>query len=200
MQSKLKKANSILVFGSQTWALKNLKKSCFNNGDSIPFISDSEEWKNAGIQKKPAFCFYDGKIENGNVYGYLYNYYAISDPRGLAPKGWIVPSKNDWEILINRLGGIEIAGAKFKSNKLWAAPRTPKSNHNFESSPGGFRDGNGNFGNIKIGCPYWTSTELVSNKVWSVHIVHDLPNVLITTNGEVGGGGYIRCIKLNGHK
>ena len=197
---KRKDERAYLAIGKQKWAQENLKKAFFNNGDSIPFISDPSEWKDAGIQKSPAYCYYDGKIENANIYGYQYNFFAISDPRGLAPAGFSIPTKDDWNVLINQVGGIENAGINLKSSNLWKVPRTSIRDGVFDSRPGGFRDGNGNFGNIRIGCPYWTSTKNESSKVWSVHIVHDLPNVLITTNGEVEGGGYIRCIKLNDHK
>jgi hypothetical protein len=40
----------------------------------------------------------------GAIYGKLYNWYAVNDPRGLAPTGWHVPSDDEWTILTNYLG------------------------------------------------------------------------------------------------
>jgi len=77
--------------GTQTWMAKNLNVSIFANGDPIPEVKTNEEWKKAAEEKKPAWCYYENDPANGAIYGKLYNWYAVSDPRGLAPKGWHIP-------------------------------------------------------------------------------------------------------------
>jgi uncharacterized protein (TIGR02145 family) len=105
-----------IKIGPQIWATKNLDVITFRNGDTIPEAKTNEEWKKAGEEGKPAWCYYDNDPENGKKYGKLYNWYAVNDPRGLAPKGWHVPSDAEWIVLIDYLGGEEVAGTKMKSS------------------------------------------------------------------------------------
>ena len=53
---------------------------------------------------------------NEQKYGKLYNWYAVNDPRGLAPKGFKVPDVKDWKQLISFVGGKKIAGKHLKAN------------------------------------------------------------------------------------
>ncbi|MFY7733742.1 MAG: FISUMP domain-containing protein [Bacteroidia bacterium] len=105
--------------GSQVWMTKNLDVETFRNGDPIPHAKTEEEWKKAAENKQPAWCYYDNDPANGAKYGKLYNWYAVNDPRGLAPAGYHVPSDAEWEILENHLGGDEVAGKKMKSKSGW---------------------------------------------------------------------------------
>jgi uncharacterized protein (TIGR02145 family) len=103
--------------GTQTWMVENLNVSTFRNGDPIPEAKTNEEWEKAGKNKQPAWCYYDNDPKNGAKYGKLYNWYAVSDPRGLPPAGWHVPSNNEWTILSDFLGND--AGKKMKSTSGW---------------------------------------------------------------------------------
>src|ERR1700691_438011 len=77
--------------GKQEWLAENLNTSHFRNGDSIPELEGAAEWQAAGDQYKPAWCYYNGDTATGNKYHKLYNWYALMDPRGLAPDGWHIP-------------------------------------------------------------------------------------------------------------
>ena len=101
--------------GTQTWMGQNLNVDRFRNGDPIPEAKTNEEWQKAIENKQPAWCYYGNSVANGVKYGKLYNWFAVNDPRGLAPAGWHVPTKDEWFILINYLGGYKIAGTKLKS-------------------------------------------------------------------------------------
>jgi len=70
--------------------------------------------KKANDDKTPVWCYYEYKAENGIKYGKLYNWYAVSDVRGLAPKGYEIPDSADWNQLIKYCGGIMVAGKKTK--------------------------------------------------------------------------------------
>ncbi len=76
-----------VVIGNQVWMAENLNVSTFCNGDTIPEIRNNADWLNAGYLGKPAWCYYENDSNNGKTYGKLYNWYAVNDPRGLAPKG-----------------------------------------------------------------------------------------------------------------
>jgi len=105
-----------IKIGAQTWAAKNLDVSSFRNGDAITEAKTTAEWTAAGEQGKPAWCYYENDPANGAKYGKLYNWYAVNDPRVLAPKGWHMPSDEEWTILTDYLGGENGAGTKMKSS------------------------------------------------------------------------------------
>jgi uncharacterized protein (TIGR02145 family) len=81
--------------GTQIWMTKNLDVSKFRNGDPIPEAKTDEEWVKAGENKQPAWCYYENNPANGAKYGKLYNWYAVSDARGLAPVGYHIPGTLD---------------------------------------------------------------------------------------------------------
>jgi uncharacterized protein (TIGR02145 family) len=91
--------------GNQEWMTKNLDVTTFRNGDPIPEAKTDFEWRKAGQQHKPAWCYYrigfseSKKYGPASKYGKLYNYWAVNDPRGLAPKGWSIPNYNDFKTL-----------------------------------------------------------------------------------------------------
>ena len=98
---------------------RNLDVERFRNGDLIPHAESNEEWKVAGENGQPAWCYYDNDPENGKKYGKLYNWFTVNDPRGLAPEGWHITYQKEWNILVEFLGGYEIPGLKMKSMNDW---------------------------------------------------------------------------------
>lgn len=76
-----------------TWMGENLKTTRYQNGDPIPYIADSTEWK---LATDGAHCYYENDSTLVEDFGLLYNYYTIADPRGLCPVGWSVPSNQEW--------------------------------------------------------------------------------------------------------
>ncbi len=105
--------------GTQVWTSKNLDVSTFRNGEAIPQAKDKAQWKYAAENKISAWCYYEFNENNGKKFGKLYNWYAINDSRGLAPKGYHVPSDAEWTILVDFLGGEKIAAKKMKSKDGW---------------------------------------------------------------------------------
>jgi uncharacterized protein (TIGR02145 family) len=103
--------------GTQTWMTENLNVERFRNGDLISQAKTNEEWERAGKNKQPAWCYYDNDPKNGAKYGKLYNWYAVNDPRGLAPAGWQLPSDAEWTTLGDQLGND--ASKKMKSTSGW---------------------------------------------------------------------------------
>jgi len=94
---KLKNPNfQTLKIGHQEWMINNLNLTHYNNGDLIPNVQDHYEWCNTS---SGAWCYLDNNEENDSNYGKLYNYYAITDSRGLIPDGFKLPDQTDFEIL-----------------------------------------------------------------------------------------------------
>jgi uncharacterized protein (TIGR02145 family) len=105
--------------GTQTWMTENLNVSTFRNGDPIPETKTREEWEQAGNKKQPAWCYYENDPKNGAKYGKLYNWYAVNDPRGLAPAGWHVPTDSEWTAFEEQLGND--SRKRLKSTSGWAS-------------------------------------------------------------------------------
>ena len=102
-----------------TWLAENLQAKTFNNGESIYFAKTDKEWKEAAVSNKPAWRFHNYDPKNGEIFGYEYNWYAVVDSRGIAPDGYIIPDKTDYENLVNHFGGWNVAAFKLKSKIGW---------------------------------------------------------------------------------
>ncbi len=131
----------------------------FRNGDPIPEAKTDEEWQKAGENKQPTWCYYGNDPKNGEQYGKLYNWYAVNDPRGIAPEGYHVPKDDKWTALSDYLGGIDGAGTKMKSTCGWSENGNGTNESGFSGLPGGFRDSNGSFYYIGSFGYWWSSTE-----------------------------------------
>jgi uncharacterized protein (TIGR02145 family) len=108
-----------IKIGSQIWMRGNLSVLEFSNGDTIPQARTKEEWFEAGKKGESVWCFYRSDAKGDKSMGLLYNWYAAIDPRGLAPKGWRIPSRQDYEALIRFCGGENNAAKKFAELNLW---------------------------------------------------------------------------------
>lgn len=111
-------AHDSVTIGRQKWMTKNLNVDKFRNGDPIPEARTYREWVEAAEDEMPAWCYYDNDTANGEKYGKLYNWYAVSDPRGIAPEGWHVPSKAEWKMLTDYLCGDLQAELKMRKDSL----------------------------------------------------------------------------------
>ena len=148
---------NVVQIGAQLWTTENLTVSKYRNGDEIPQVNNYDEWNNLTTG---AWCYYENSITNGAIYGKLYNWYALNDPRGLAPEGFKIPSDEEWNILINFLGGKDVAGGKMKpkGKKIWKNPNKDASNSSgFTGLPGGGRYNYDQY--LGYGGNWWTSTE-----------------------------------------
>lgn len=102
--------------GKQVWMSENLNVKKFNNGDLIPQAQSNGDWITALKNKTPAWC-YCQDLQDNFTKDVLYNYYALTDSRGLAPKGYRIATLDDWNILFNKYGGLEGAFEKLKDTE-----------------------------------------------------------------------------------
>ena len=112
--------NSVII-GDQEWMVENLHVSHFNNGDNIPTLTTDGQ----GLSK---WCYYQNDESYGLTFGKVYEGPAIVDPRLIAPEGWHIPNNQEWQTLIDNLGGNAVAGGKMKSLELWNSPNTGATN------------------------------------------------------------------------
>lgn len=145
--------------GNQIWMSENLAVKNFRNGDPIPQAKTREEWKKANEDCTPAWSYYEHNEEFAKKVGVLYNWFAVIDPRGLAPEGWHIPTVDDVTVLSEFLGGEDIAGKKLKSNKDWFRNGHGDNTSGFNALGGGSRDMEGYFAYIvRVGL-WWTVDE-----------------------------------------
>lgn len=183
-----------VAIGNQIWMQKNLNVSKYSNGDDIPEVTDAAEWSNLTTG---AWCYYENNTANGTIYGKLYNWYALNDPRGLAPDGFHIPSDAEWTNLITFLGGEDVAGGKMKATTGWTLPNFGATNSSgFTALPGGCRLDNGTFQSIDTS-GFWWSSSIVETDVTSAYnrylnygttLISGIPN-------NKKNGFSVRCIK-----
>jgi uncharacterized protein (TIGR02145 family) len=187
----------VIQIGSQIWTSKNLDTTKFSNGDEIQEAITDEEWKLAGEQGKPAWCNYKNDSLLGQKYGKMYNWFAINDPRGLAPKGYRIPSNKDWEILTEYLGGEdEVAGGKMKSATEWHNNGNGTNQSKFNGLAGGYRDTKGPFDFLTGFGYWWASNQDDENSAWNRSLAYNHNGAMgYITDKQMGLS--VRCVKIS---
>lgn len=204
------KTYKTVIIGEQVWMAENLNVGKFCNGDNIIQSTTFEDWKKAGENQQPSWCYYNFSKPNSEKYGKIYNWYAINDPRGLAPKEFHVPSRKEWETLYNQMGGNKSAaefrekGAlKMKTGSDWKKNsfKIGSNESGFSALPGGyiFCDVHFNRENLTFedqgeATCWWSSTIYSKAARSSISIMLGTYDLLIDENGNEGGC-YVRCLK-----
>jgi uncharacterized protein (TIGR02145 family) len=183
-----------VTIGSQVWMAENLNVDRFRNGDVIPEARTEEDWKRAVENKQPAWCYYGNVPANGAIYGKLYNWYAVNDPRGLAPEGWHVPTDAEWTMLSDGLGGSKVAGGKMKSTSGWEDNRSGTNASRFSGGPGGFRDDLGTYDRRGRGGHWWSATATTSGEAW-YRFLYYFDAEVIRYYSPLGYGYSVRCLR-----
>ena len=179
--------------GFQCWTKENLKVTKYNNGKPIPTGLNSSAWRDARFG---AYTIYNNDNANDEIYGKLYNWFAVADNRGLCPTGWHVPTNAEWITLTTFLGGESVAGGKMKStSSLWSAPNTDATNSSgFTALPGGCRGSGGSFSGIRNYPFFWSATEDDSNYAWNRGLYGY--NGIVTRDNYGKQSGYsVRCLR-----
>lgn len=199
--------------GNQIWTVENLKTTKYNNGKAIPNITDNDEWVSL---TKGAWCNYENLDGNSEIYGRLYNWYAVNTGN-LAPKGWHVPSNDDWTILEEYLieNGYNFDGTKegnkiakslcaktgwYLSDIVGTPGDAPESNNTsgFSALPGGYRtkEGGAFFLAEDIGM-WWSSTAYDDNNAYSRYLFCYLKSLTwnINSNNSKENGFSVRLVK-----
>jgi uncharacterized protein (TIGR02145 family) len=180
--------------GTQTWMAENLNVSRFRNGDTIPEAKSDEEWLRAGENQQPAWCYYQNDPKNGNVYGKIYNWYAVNDSRGLGPEAWHVATELEWTVLTDYLGGDSIAGATLKSTSGWLENGSSTNESGFLGLPGGCRSHVGSYYGIGEFGFYWNIPDGYSSLSWSSYLYYGNGSLYVGFY-NIGRGFSVRCVK-----
>jgi len=183
-----------LNIGWQQWMDKNLDVTTYSNGDLIPYVTDPTAW---AALTTGAWCYYNNDPSNNCIYGKLYNWYAVNDPRGLAPVGWHVPTVAEFATLITALGGGSVAGGKMKvtGTTTWLSPNTGATNTSgWAGLPGGYRYSGGPFDDVGSNGYWWSSTSKDTNDAWYRSLGYNHSDSWQNSSSKTSGFS-VRCVR-----
>ncbi len=194
--------------GNQVWMTENLKTTKYNDGMSIPLVTDSQDWG----KQTPRYCWYGNNVANKNLFGALYNWYTVNTGK-LAPTGWHVPSEPEWDTLQNYLiaNGYNYDGttSENKISKSLAAKlnwnQTPVSGtpgndlsinnrSGFSAFPSGYRNQYGLFLGILYYGYWWSTNEYDLTDAWYRYLIYSAADMY--RNSTDNSYGYsVRCLR-----
>jgi len=183
---------SNVKIGNQVWMTENLDLEYFRNGDKIPEVKSDAEWARAGRNEEPAWCYYENSSANGEKYGKLYNWYAVIDARGRAPKGWHIPTKSEFQKLKAHVNN---TAAKLIDESQSMEKDSPTNETGFSALFAGYRDfGIGNFTGEGNFTAFWCSTEY-SGEYADYMFLNYHNSVVGLFNIYKNDGFSVRCLK-----
>jgi uncharacterized protein (TIGR02145 family) len=192
----------LVAIGSQCWFKENLRSDSYRNGDPIPGGLSDAEWTSTTAGAQAVYgegnsTVYSGGSDEGEnlvMFGRLYNWYAVNDPRFLCPVGFHVASDEDWLQLQFFLGGAAVAGTALKSSPGDQPAWDGLNSSGFTALPGGFRsDSNGGFDGGMGGVNWWSSTS-ISDRAWQ-HYINEGSALVHRFNNYLRYGFSVRCLK-----
>lgn len=136
----------IVKIGTQYWMRENLKVERYRDGSSAETY------------------YYNNDIANKNLLGGLYTWNTVTNPSNIAPKGWHVPSHEEFKALTIYTSGTSTApyysaGKKLKAVRMWNTITNNSNITGFDALPGGRRLYNGSFSEINQYGQWWSTTE-----------------------------------------
>lgn len=186
-----------VTIGHQVWMAENLKTTRYRNGETITETEGINVWKQ---KTSGAYCKYENNNKISDVYGLLYNWYAVNDPRNLAPDGWHIPTRDNWDTLIAFLGYDYTDQLLETGNDHWKDRMNSINSSGFSALPGGIRDRDVFIG-IEVSYEYsdlglmgywWTSDS--SDELYGAYMFISLYIDYFRVNYKDSGLSF-RCIK-----
>ncbi len=206
------KVYKTIKIGDQWWMAEDLKVIKYSDSSTIKKIDENISWSG---DITGAYA-----INNGNYY---YNWYALSNAKQIAPKGWHIPSDNEWKVLEQHLGMSESVANQlawrgdFEGNKLKYGGRTIASSEDvaqgwqkqadiqgfefvnesgFSAFPNNCRLQSGVYGApfaLSQGF-WWSNSTFNSDEAWFRNIDYKQTNIF-RSHVSKNYGMCIRCIK-----
>ena len=192
-QGKYGKIEPVKI-GSQVWMNRNLEVEQYRNGDTIQQVQDPDQWKKL---KTGAWCYNIHVCKYGFQVSKLYNWYAVNDPRGLAPEGYHIPTKDEWATLIDFLGGEAVSGGKLKEtgNDHWQRSNEAATNESgFTAIPYGTRLGSGGFYYTLSRAVFWSSSSCSESVAYYYTVENHSMHVDKNHTGNKKQGFSVRCV------
>lgn len=181
----------VVKIGHQVWMTTNLKTTKYNDGTPIKNVRENDLWIKL---TEGAYCWYMNNADNKDVYGAMYNWYAVTSGK-LCPKGWHVPANYELRALIEYLtpnsgDKLKAAGKTFWKNNMESA----NNESGFSALPGGARQLDGSF-RFEGAFGQWWSSAPGSSHSGEGMMIHD-NSFRVTIQGIYKiGGASVRCIR-----
>lgn len=212
--------NTVLI-GDQCWMKENLKVTHYPNGNTIPYITDNDEWGALDdYNTNDAYCYYENNINS--EYGALYTYAAAiadnwqrdnANGQGICPDGWHLPSGGEWQVLegnvdteypvgdpewnLDEWRGYD-AGIHLKSTSGWSENGNGDNNSGFTALPGGLRHSyDGEFYYAGGNGYWWSDTEGNGTYSWFRKMQYSNDDVYQRYDSYNSYGYSVRCIMNN---
>ncbi len=155
----------IIMTESGVWMAQNLNTFKLNDGTPIEIVYDNTKWQDI---KVPARGFFKNDVEYAETYGAIYIWFAVASGK-LCPKGWLVPTEEEWNDIMDYAGGSERSGdnpSKLKEagTAHWKAPNEGANNEiYFTALPAGYISSFSEGPEPGTKTLWWTSTEDIQN-------------------------------------
>ena len=165
-----------IKIGTQTWMAENLAFEPINKN----------------------YIVLNNDTSNIAIYGYFYDWETALT---IAPAGWHLPSKAEWETLVNYLGGEDVAGDKMKEigTTHWNDPNTGATNSSgFTALASGFYDSvYDNFAAFGYSASWWSSTDSYGDNNDAAYFLTLYENSTWASGGAHSKVIYyaVRCLK-----
>jgi uncharacterized protein (TIGR02145 family) len=177
--------------GAQCWFKENLRTTQYADGSSIQEVTNDFVWS---ITDHGARAAYNNDAYNVELYGYLYNWYAVANAAGLCPTGWHVPYHEDWDALTTPLseGGVAY---NMKSSSSDSPSWDGSNSSGFSALPGGFRlDSNGDFYSEGSSGYWWSASPYGPSSATYLRIDSNYEHVYQSSQNQRYGYS-VRCMK-----
>jgi len=169
IDSRDEKIYHTVAINNRCWLKENLNTGVFLQSNNLPTDNNI-------IEK---LCFNNDE-SNCLTYGALYQWdemmkYSSFAGSGVCPTGFIIPSKQIFDDLINYSGGASLAGGKLKQTgtTLWENPNSGATDeYSFKALPSGYLE-NSIYLNINRNTIFWTSDAIDVNNSNAVVLSYD---------------------------
>jgi uncharacterized protein (TIGR02145 family) len=196
-----KASTSVTVSGNVT-VIANFTQNSTSGGGSndSSVVIGGKTWmnKNLNITTGDSWCYKDSP-DSCAKYGRLYTWAAATTA---CPRGWHLPSRDEWGDLAIAAGGTGdygtggTAGNALKATSGWNNNGNGTDSLGFSALPGGLRSSDGDFKDAGDIGHWWTATENHFRGAYIRRMNYNYDYVIdITTNFDKSYGYSVRCVK-----
>lgn len=173
--------------GSQIWMAENLDFKFDGLVVGASGVSSTEPRGNYYNNNEDRYGY------NGKKYGILYNWAAIKyleDNKSQLIPGWHVPTKDEWDSLVDAVGTSQNAGLKLKSTTGWEDDKNGDDSTDFAALPSGGYNGDLYY-YVNNHAYYWA----VGTNYASVGLGFDITNGIQILNTSYEHSRSLRLVK-----
>jgi uncharacterized protein (TIGR02145 family) len=189
-----------VYIGAQHWMAENLKTSSYNDRTLIPNVTENTQWVNL---TSGAWCYYENDETKNPKFGKLYNWFTLNsnynENKNVCPTGWHIPSKIEWNLLVDNLGGELVAGGKMKEigSQYWKTPNTSATNESLLSVlPSGSLSSGQFYNTLGKYADFWTSSVDNNGRAFALYLSYNSSEIKYHSGDYANSDGYsVRCIK-----